>query len=80
MILNINISRNCNVIASEFLFKIPSIRINKVNRIIGTISVWRDIIVLFCKRVLLEEDCGGGVVEPCAEVEEGLVGVVTLCQ
>ena len=58
----------------------PSIRINKVNRIIGTIGIWRDIIVLFCKRVLLEEDGGGRVVEPCAEVEEGLVGVVTLCQ
>ena len=35
------------------------IRINKVNRIIGTISIWGEIIVLFCKRVLLEEDGGG---------------------
>ena len=59
MIPNMNSSRNCNVIASEFLCKIPSIRINKVNRIIGTISIWGEIIVLFCKRVLLEEDGGG---------------------
>ena len=80
MILNINISRNCNVIASEFLFKIPSIRINKVNRIIGTIGIWGEIIVLFCKRVLLEEDGSGRVVEPCAEVQKGLMGGIYLCQ
>ena len=57
-----------------------SIRIYKVNRIIGTISVWGEIIVLFCKRVLLEEDGSGRVVEPCTEVQQGLMGVVTLCQ
>ena len=54
-------------------YPIASIRIHKVNRIIGTISVWRGIIVLFCQWVLLEEDGGGRVVEPGAEVEEGLV-------
>lgn len=39
-----------------------SIRIHKVNRIIGTIGIWGDIIVLFCEQVLLEED-GGGIRE-----------------
>ena len=48
----------------------PSIRIYKVNRIIGTIGIWGKIIVLFCKRVLLEEDRGGRVVEPCTEVQQ----------
>ena len=72
-----------DVVAASFIsicFASTSIRIYKVNRIIGTIGIWGEIIVLFCKRVLLEEDRGGRVVEPCAEVEEGLVGVVTLCQ
>ena len=60
-----------DVVAASFIyicFASTSIRINKVNRIIGTISIWRDIIVLFCKRVLLKEDGGGRVVEPCAIV------------
>ena len=57
-----------------YKIQFPSIRIHKVNRIIGTISVLRDIVVLFCQWVLLEEDGGGWIVEPGTEVQEGLVG------
>ena len=34
-----------------------------MNRIIGTISVWEDIIVLFCQWIVLEEDGGDRVVD-----------------
>ena len=47
---------------------------HKVNRIIGTIGIWGEIIVLFCQWIVLEEDGSGRVVEPCTEVQKGLVG------
>ena len=41
-------------ITNKRIIPTSSIRIYKVNRIIGTIGIWGEIIVLFCQRVLLQ--------------------------
>ena len=51
---------------------------HKVNRIIGTIAIWGEIIVLFCQWILLEKDRGGAYVNELNNRADSLYRIGTI--